>query len=611
VVVPAVVPLVVPAVVPLVVPAVVPLVVPAVVPLVVPAVVPLVVPAVVPLVVPAVVPLVVPVVVPGVVPVVVPGVVPVVVPVVVPGVVPVVVPVIATAAVPVVVPGVVPVDVPVIAPAAVPVVVPAEVPLLVPVIAPAAVPVVVAALCMLVGYRSRLANIVVWAMVLSIQWRNPFLLHGADELLRVVLFWGMFLPLGARWSVDRSRQIVPARISNRFVSIGLAGLFLQIAFMYWFAIILKSGREWRIDGTALAYALSSDELVSPIGTYLLHFPELLKVLTFATLGIEAFAPVLILSPFFKGPLRTLGVALVMSLHIGILIAMDIGYFPLLSAFCMVCYLPSWFWDTALPWLRTTIPVPLRSEHLASLVLSLPNRLRVDAAWEHLAAGRHAVLSLFTTGGAELSPSSVGTRHVPRQADVSEHVSAGKKGGTFILRSSVFSNVLAAFFLIYVFIMNVTTVSSYTMPLPSYSLPMAVALGLDQRWAMYSPAPAPYSYWFTIPGVLRDGQQMNLLDATITQDPDRAGAVSWDKPANVNATFHDVYWLRYLTTLTMPSAQERLLNFGGYVCRSWNKWYPDGPMQLQTFNIVYFTQPTLPEGKRGEIGYQVIWQHQCR
>jgi hypothetical protein len=53
-----------------------------------------------------------------------------------------------------------------------------------------------AALGMLVGYRTRLMTIVVWVMVLSIQWRNPLVLSGADNLLRVLLFWAMFLPLG-------------------------------------------------------------------------------------------------------------------------------------------------------------------------------------------------------------------------------------------------------------------------------------------------------------------------------------------------------------------------------------------------------------------------------
>ncbi len=118
-------------------------------------------------------------------------------------------------------------------------------------------------------------------------------------------------------------------------------------------------------------------------------------------------------------------------------------------------------------------------------------------------------------------------------------------------------------------------------------------------------------WLSVPGVLNDGRKVELLQAVTHQEPDRIDEVSLDKPGNVNETFRDIYWLRYLTTLSMPVVQERLLNFGGYICRSWNAWYPEGSMQLQTFDIVYITQPTLLDGKRGDIQYQVIWQHRCR
>lgn len=468
-----------------------------------------------------------------------------------------------------------------------------------------------AALALLVGYRSRLASVVVWVMVVSIQWRNPFLLHGSDELLRVLLFWSMFLPLGARWSVDHWRQRAPLRVSNRFVSIGVAGLFLQIAFMYWFAIILKTGREWRIDGTALYYALSSDQLISPTGTWLLQFPALLKVLTFGTIAIEALAPVLLFSPFRKGPVRTAGVALVMSLHFGILVAMNIGVFPLLSAFCMVCFLPSWFWDTAAPRLRAALPETPRFGRLVELAAAVPGRLRAAPLWGRLATVRRASLGLVSVSAASAPSALADTLHSSSPVPAPDRTSRSDAARAIPLRASVGSNLLAAFFLLYVFVMNITTVTAYTMPLPQYSLPMSVALALDQRWAMYSPYPAKFSYWLTVPGVLRDGRQVDLLQAVSHQDPDRIGQVSWDKPSNVNETYRDISWLRYLTTLGMPTAQERLLNFGGYICRSWNEWYPDGPMQLQTFDIVYFTQPTLPDGERGEVQYQVIWQHRCR
>ncbi len=150
-----------------------------------------------------------------------------------------------------------------------------------------------AALGMLVGYRTRLMTIIVWVMVLSIQYRNPWVLSGADNLLRVLLFWAMFLPLGAYWSVDRALKATPWPMSVRFLSLGTVGLFLQIAFMYWFTAAEKSGSEWRVDGTALYYALNNDHFVTPIGVYVRQFPALLEVLTFATLALEAFGPFLL------------------------------------------------------------------------------------------------------------------------------------------------------------------------------------------------------------------------------------------------------------------------------------------------------------------------------
>ena len=213
-----------------------------------------------------------------------------------------------------------------------------------------------AALGMLVGYRTRLLTIVAWVILLSIQNRNPMVLNAGDTLLRLLLFWSMFLPLGAYWSVDRALKASPPRLAMRFVSLATVGLFLQIAFMYWFTAILKSGDEWRVDGTALYIALNLDSFVTPLGTYLTQFPELLKVLTFGTLGLEAFGPLLLFFPFFTGPVRTATVLAFMSLHYGIWSTMEIGLFPFTSALCMVCFLPSWFWEKTDAHLRALFPM---------------------------------------------------------------------------------------------------------------------------------------------------------------------------------------------------------------------------------------------------------------
>ena len=102
--------------------------------------------------------------------------------------------------------------------------------------------------------------------------------YAADAVLRLLLFWSMLLPLGACWSIDRLRGAVPDPPTRRVLSIATVGLFLQIAFVYWFAVLLKSGPEWRVDGTALYYALSAKQIETPLATYLLQFPDLLKCL---------------------------------------------------------------------------------------------------------------------------------------------------------------------------------------------------------------------------------------------------------------------------------------------------------------------------------------------
>src|SRR5262249_40604753 len=67
------------------------------------------------------------------------------------------------------------------------------------------------------GWRTRLATVVAWLLTVSVQLRNPFVGAGYDQLLRMLLFWGCFLPLGARMSVDGIRQ--PAR-TNVWLSVG-------------------------------------------------------------------------------------------------------------------------------------------------------------------------------------------------------------------------------------------------------------------------------------------------------------------------------------------------------------------------------------------------------
>ncbi|MEM7004123.1 MAG: HTTM domain-containing protein, partial [Pseudomonadota bacterium] len=53
-----------------------------------------------------------------------------------------------------------------------------------------------AATSLLLGYRTRPAGWLTWALVMSLHYRNPMLVDSGDVLLRCLLFWGDFLPWG-------------------------------------------------------------------------------------------------------------------------------------------------------------------------------------------------------------------------------------------------------------------------------------------------------------------------------------------------------------------------------------------------------------------------------
>jgi hypothetical protein len=492
-----------------------------------------------------------------------------------------------------------------------------------------------AALGMLVGYRTRLMTIIVWVMYLSIQWRNPLVLN--DEVfLHLLLFWGMFLPLGAYWSIDRVLKPVPPRLSVRFQSLATVGLFLQIAFLYWFAAIHKLGQEWWRDGTALYYLLSIDQITTPIGAYLYQFPGLLKILTFATLGLEAFGPFLLLSPLLTGPVRTGAVLAFMSLHFGIWLLTDMGISSWVSAFCMLCFLPGWFWE------KTAKPRGAVQQRFGSL--SITRRLQGAAASLLsilVAAGRSSSVGLAVgrddrPGGHSactvtpctvLSAKATAGRERRRAAGptpgaiVAARLRANRLGrgsrevATLtrktsvkppMLRSSRVSDALALFFILYVFFWYLASVS--TLPLPGRLLPIGHFLGIEQPSEMFLTSnPTENDGWYVIPGTLRSEQQVDLMP--LTRDDFNLHEVSWEKPRYVPSTFKNEHWREYLENISQVDYANQRLHFGRYLCREWNARYA-GDQQLEAFQITYMLEETLPDYRTATLENVVLWEHNC-
>ena len=467
-----------------------------------------------------------------------------------------------------------------------------------------------AAIGMIVGYRTRLSTIIVWVLVISVQWRNPLLLNAGDTLLRLLLFWAMFLPLGAYWSVDRWRKAVPQRLSMVFLSVGTIGLFLQIAFMYIFTALLKTGDEWRVDGTALYYALNMDQLVTPFGVWMSQFPDLLKALTFATLGLEALGPILLFCPLFTGPVRTAMVLAFMSLHFGIWTMMEIGFFPWISAFCMVCFLPAWFWDTAGAKISAAFPNLLpgvrRGFRRAATALAgvYPALLRGRPS---RAPGIVDPSIAGLAGGEDGAEGRAG--HAVPTAEARRKDRAGQTGAPepVRLRLSPLTNLLAAFFLAYIFCWNLTTVTSFEVPERLENV--GEFFGLGQSWSMFAPSPSDEAGWYVMPGTLRGGQKVDLM--SVTRDDFGGYAVSWEKPEYVAGVYETNHWRKYMSAINDDEYPEDVqLQFADYVCDEWNARH-EGPDQLRALKVYSVEAETPLPGRRPADPYrEFLWNYRC-
>jgi len=205
-----------------------------------------------------------------------------------------------------------------------------------------------AALCLLVGFRTRIANLVAWVLLVSLHNRNGLVLNGGDTLLRSFLFWSMFLPLGERWSADSRR--VHDRIERSSVHSAATWIFVaQLLIVYPVATWYRRAEPAWWDGSALARILEHDLYATRLAVALRDFPELLTACGYAAAALESFGWALALVPVFgNGVLRTLIVLAFVTFHAAIAATMGVGMFPMVSAAGWLALLPSPFWDRVAP-----------------------------------------------------------------------------------------------------------------------------------------------------------------------------------------------------------------------------------------------------------------------
>lgn len=203
-----------------------------------------------------------------------------------------------------------------------------------------------------IGLFTRTSTAVLWVLIGSMIHRNLLIVNGEDLVIRVILWWGLFMPLGHALSVDERWRIrraiargetptprpLPMMWATRMLQ-------LNIVAIYAFSLPLKIVRDtvWR-DGTAMYFALINDNWSRLPWPELIYYrPVSMGMSWMALLAEGSFV-------FLVWPRRTrVPMVLIMTtFHVGIAIVLqNVVFFSLSMVVSYWAFIPA---ETSRRWL---------------------------------------------------------------------------------------------------------------------------------------------------------------------------------------------------------------------------------------------------------------------
>ena len=419
------------------------------------------------------------------------------------------------------------------------------------------------ALMLLVGFKTRLATILSYILLTSVQGRNYLILQGGDDILRVMVFWSMFAPLAARFSVDavlRARHPEASPVPLRVVSVGTLALASQLLVMYLVSGILKSGPAWHQNGNAISLAIHHHTFATPFGIFVReNVPEsVLKVMTHSVLGLELFGPFLFFIPIRTYLFRTLQAFLFIGFHFGLFLTMNLGHFPWVCMLAWLMVLPSWFWDVPVARLITALKLGPRlesvSRSVADRIRSLAPRLRPGIAPPPpvFAPTRWAIA--FTV--ALVAYIGAGTAYAANH-------SGNVEGKAF-------------------------------EPL--------LMLRMSANWGMFAPNPPSESGWFVFVAKQKGGNQI---------DPWRYGTpVTFEQPELPTTTYRVERWRKFLDNIMNPRHAVVRPYFLKWLCNDWNEDHA-GNEQITEIEFFHMVQNVRwPDKGYGPLRKVALGKQRC-
>lgn len=464
----------------------------------------------------------------------------------------------------------------------------------------------------LVGYRTRLMTFLSWIFLLSLCNRNPLVLTGADALLPSLTFWGMFLPLGARFSVDEAlRPGDQAQPGNDHFSVATVAIICQVLSVYFVGALLKSGVEWIPDGTAVYFALHIDTFATPLAHILRQYGPVLRILTYYVWVVELVAPLMALSLFWFVPLRLVAQLLLASLHTGFIFFLELGTFPFVSLTSLTLLTQAAVWDwfgrghraASLRGIRIyydqdcgfclKVARIIRSFCLVPQTPILPAQQNAsirpvfeelnswvvmdadDRVWTKWKAVAFVLRQspLFHPLGRAFDWGPLARAGDCAYDWIGRHRAGvlGRFSGRFLpYRTQRFDehfleSTAVGVLLIFLLLHHFSTLKIVDFQLPPFAQNVLVGLKIEQTWNLFAPYPLGVDGWLTIRGELADGRVVDLWKNT-------EGEPSTIRPPMLSRWVGDYRWRKYFSRIVESDHRRQVDNLARYYCMSYNQFH---------------------------------------
>ncbi len=504
---------------------------------------------------------------------------------------------------------------------------------------------VINAFLLLVGYRTRLMTIIAWILNVSLKNRAIIFLTLADAQLVIMLFWAMFLPLGARFSVDAALNKRKTS-SNTYVGIACLAFMLNVTYVYFMGALKKNHPIWNENFDAIYYSLNMVEWTTPLAEYLLMLGDYLKPLTASVYYLELFSPLLFFLPWGTSIGRLMAVALLISMHLGIAFFLGIGIFPWISCAALCVFLPTIFWKPIANWwqarkqrLNITIfydqdctfckkmslilcelailpkenILPAQQNELVNSIFKNQNTWVVRSHcgrylthWNAFSYLCRRSPVLFPIGYLFILPvfSQLGNLFYKLIAQSRKYL--GSISSYFLsftdkplYRPGKITQFIITTFILLVLAENLLNTNLINIPWHNNIDHSLRLVSLKQNWNMYSPYPRRQSNWWVIEGTLHNGSKVDLLNNIAVPPKFGRPASSWEMLPNA-------HWSKFFSKISWLKKGRYLTN---YYCGRWNKKYPT--LRLRYLRGIRFQQSTLPPGElRPEPVQKLLLQRKC-